>query len=405
MGEPTTVTESGEMAMMAENHHSTWSRRARAQGDDGAALVEFALVMPLLFLLLFGIVEFGINMNDYQSIRQGVARCRPSGRGGRLRDRDLRPGVQHAAEQLRGGAVHRQVKALRAQQPRGEGRRSPTTTATRTTSRADKVKVCAVSKAKSVTGILAPFLKNVYMKSSVEMRAEKNLTLANAPRRPIRAERTGHGAEPARSTGLGRQRCLADPRRALHGRRSSGSPRSWSTSATPVRSDVRCRAGSTPRRSPARRTCRSPANNAATRLTKQSQARKTAADYAARNLVGPERGWPRLHDPDRLHLHRHGRRCGPHHHHALEPATNSLPADTNSSNYLGYIYVQACENTATFFARVVQQSSPRVCRSAVGRYTATGGGFDYGLVATDPTKCAALPSRATARPSSPPTAR
>ena len=60
------------MAMRAENHHSTWSRRPRAQGDDGAALVEFALVMPLLFLLLFGIVEFGINMNDYQSLRQGV---------------------------------------------------------------------------------------------------------------------------------------------------------------------------------------------------------------------------------------------------------------------------------------------------------------------------------------------
>ena len=35
-------------------------------------------------------------------------------------------------------------------------------------------------KAKSVTGILAPFLRSVYMKSTVEMRAEKQLTLANA---------------------------------------------------------------------------------------------------------------------------------------------------------------------------------------------------------------------------------
>ena len=41
----------------------------------------------------------------------------------------------------------------------------------------DKVKVCAVVKAKSITGLLAPFLKNVYLKSSVEMRAEKDLTL------------------------------------------------------------------------------------------------------------------------------------------------------------------------------------------------------------------------------------
>ena len=44
----------------------------------------------------------------------------------------------------------------------------------------DKVKVCAAVRAQSVTGIMGPFLKNVYLKSSVEMRAEKNLTLANA---------------------------------------------------------------------------------------------------------------------------------------------------------------------------------------------------------------------------------
>lgn len=49
------------------------SHRARRRGDDrGAALVEFALVAPVLFLVLFGIIEFGIGLNDYQSIRQGV---------------------------------------------------------------------------------------------------------------------------------------------------------------------------------------------------------------------------------------------------------------------------------------------------------------------------------------------
>lgn len=42
------------------------------RGEDGAALVEFAIVLPVLVLLLFGIVEFGIALNDYQSIRHGV---------------------------------------------------------------------------------------------------------------------------------------------------------------------------------------------------------------------------------------------------------------------------------------------------------------------------------------------
>jgi len=34
--------------------------------------VEFALVAPVLFLVVFGIVEFGMGLNDYQSLRQGV---------------------------------------------------------------------------------------------------------------------------------------------------------------------------------------------------------------------------------------------------------------------------------------------------------------------------------------------
>lgn len=48
-------------------------RRARGgRRDDGAAAVEFALVSILLFLLLFGIIEFGIGFFTQQGAAAGA---------------------------------------------------------------------------------------------------------------------------------------------------------------------------------------------------------------------------------------------------------------------------------------------------------------------------------------------
>lgn len=41
----------------------------RVRGESGAAAVEFALVAPLLFMLLFGIVQFGIAYNRSQGLQ------------------------------------------------------------------------------------------------------------------------------------------------------------------------------------------------------------------------------------------------------------------------------------------------------------------------------------------------
>jgi Flp pilus assembly protein TadG len=51
---------------------------ARASGDRGAALVEAALVSPIFFLILFGVLEFGGAFRDYLTVRnasQGGARA------------------------------------------------------------------------------------------------------------------------------------------------------------------------------------------------------------------------------------------------------------------------------------------------------------------------------------------
>jgi Flp pilus assembly protein TadG len=42
--------------------------RARVRTEDGQAIVEFALVLPLLMGLLLGIVQFGIIFNNYETI-------------------------------------------------------------------------------------------------------------------------------------------------------------------------------------------------------------------------------------------------------------------------------------------------------------------------------------------------
>ncbi|WP_436795471.1 TadE/TadG family type IV pilus assembly protein [Actinospongicola halichondriae] len=42
--------------------------KLRRRNEDGAALVEFALVLPLLVLFLFGIVQFGLAFDMKQSI-------------------------------------------------------------------------------------------------------------------------------------------------------------------------------------------------------------------------------------------------------------------------------------------------------------------------------------------------
>ena len=46
------------------------SLRALVRNERGTALVEFALIAPLLFLLLFGVIEFGRVLNYYNDLTQ-----------------------------------------------------------------------------------------------------------------------------------------------------------------------------------------------------------------------------------------------------------------------------------------------------------------------------------------------
>ncbi|RNL80466.1 pilus assembly protein [Nocardioides marmorisolisilvae] len=56
---------------MGAQHHALRGRRARTS-EGGAAAVEFALVSTVLFIFLFGIVQYGLYFNDSLNARQGV---------------------------------------------------------------------------------------------------------------------------------------------------------------------------------------------------------------------------------------------------------------------------------------------------------------------------------------------
>ncbi|MEX2651652.1 MAG: TadE/TadG family type IV pilus assembly protein [Acidimicrobiia bacterium] len=42
------------------------------RGEDGASLVEFAMLVPFLILLLLGIIEFGYLLGEFNDVRHGA---------------------------------------------------------------------------------------------------------------------------------------------------------------------------------------------------------------------------------------------------------------------------------------------------------------------------------------------
>ncbi len=47
-------------------------RRIRTRDDNGQTMVEFILVLPVLLIVLFGIVQFGITFKDYVTLTDAV---------------------------------------------------------------------------------------------------------------------------------------------------------------------------------------------------------------------------------------------------------------------------------------------------------------------------------------------
>jgi hypothetical protein len=162
--------------------HPRAERRRRHQDRSrGAVIVEFALVAPLLFLILFGIIEFGFVFNDYQSVRQGV---RDATRGAVV---DNVPNCSAGDDtddlicyvEQRVGLV-------------GDTRVRIDDTAPNPTVPGDRgsIKVCVQRAIRSVTGMLSPFLNGRFIATEVTMRVERGTAPAFVDRSELPASGT-----------------------------------------------------------------------------------------------------------------------------------------------------------------------------------------------------------------------
>jgi Flp pilus assembly protein TadG len=136
-------------------------------------LVEFAIVFPLLMLVIFGIIAFGSAYNNYESVRQGVrdaARQGVVGQYGSNTSCDL-TGLTSANTQTRelmcltktlvGLGNNTRVKVLVV-----DAVTAPPNGA---------LVVCAQYPQQSVNGVMRPFLGGKVLHTQVQMRIEKAL--------------------------------------------------------------------------------------------------------------------------------------------------------------------------------------------------------------------------------------
>jgi hypothetical protein len=148
-------------------------KRFMRADEQGTALVEFALILPILIALLFGVIEFGFAFNSNLEVRSA------SREGARLAAVDngcgsgtscSSPGVQRdnlivATRAKATGLANRQSIKISVSLPNG-------------TQAGKDAEVCLNYTLQSKTGLFSPVLNNVVLKSKAVMRLEQDATFS-----------------------------------------------------------------------------------------------------------------------------------------------------------------------------------------------------------------------------------
>ncbi|HEX9696585.1 MAG TPA: TadE family protein [Actinomycetota bacterium] len=142
---------------------------ARRRDQRGASAVEFAIVLPVVALLLFGIIDFGIVLNNQNSVRSaaregarlasvatftGASECTIVGSVSSSETRGLMCLVKERNHPI--GDAARVKVILPSPYRSGEG-----------------LTVCVQTKMSSITGFTAPFFTDKTVTAKTTMRVER----------------------------------------------------------------------------------------------------------------------------------------------------------------------------------------------------------------------------------------
>ena len=155
----------------------------RCQDDRGAAVVEFALVGPLLFTLLMGIIDFGVGLTNEISVHQGV---REAARQGAVANFGTTSSCGATFTTPGSDNMQRLICLTKA---RTDVIAAPMSVAVRfgpaSTSYpspasgspvGNDLVVCSAIPLKSLSGVFGPMLRGGFIKSKAVMRIEKAST-------------------------------------------------------------------------------------------------------------------------------------------------------------------------------------------------------------------------------------
>jgi hypothetical protein len=159
--------------------------RRRSCRDDrrerGAALVEAAIIIPIFFLLIFGMIEFGVGFNDYVAVRNGA---RQGARLGVVNDLTRAPSCKIAGSTvtppMNPATLGDGTNALvcKTKQRVGLGG-DVKVQIIRGANPGDSLQVCASFPVKSITGFTAPFISGTILRTSTTIRLEQTPKFAD----------------------------------------------------------------------------------------------------------------------------------------------------------------------------------------------------------------------------------
>jgi hypothetical protein len=140
----------------------------RREPERGAALIELALAGMLLFLLLFGVVEFAVSYDRFLGVRQASREGARQGVVGTLGSDDT-CGINGDAVSAN-SSTKQLICLTKSRSGLGDDARVAITVPDY--AQGEPMAICVQYELHSITGLFAPFLDGRVVQSDVQMRIE-----------------------------------------------------------------------------------------------------------------------------------------------------------------------------------------------------------------------------------------